>query len=65
MSARPDEFELAAIAAAYAIVMRARRAVEVPQTWSVWRRAARIGHIQPEDARSASRRSAWRADGMR
>ncbi len=65
MSVPPDEFELAAIAAAYAIVMRARRAVEIPQARSGWRRSGRIALVEPEDARSAARRSAWRAAGAR
>ncbi len=49
MTDRPDDAELAAIAAAYAIVLRARAAAApaVPPPEPRWRRAARIGVRRP------------------
>jgi hypothetical protein len=54
--------ELAAIAAAYAIVMRARAAASSPALAPpAWRLAARIELATAPEARTAARRSAWRA----
>ncbi len=62
MNGRQDEEELAAIAAAYAIVTRARAvteraAPEVPR----WRLAGRIAIEDAPAARERARRSAWRS----
>ena len=60
MNDRPDEAALAAIAAAYLIVVRARSAAAPPAT-PPWRLAARIELDDASSARVAARRSAWRA----
>ncbi len=61
MSAEPGDDELAAIAAAYAIVVRARRPADAaPSSVSRWRLAGRVEPDGAAAARSNGRRSAWR-----
>ena len=61
MNDRPDEATLAAIAAAYAIVVRARITATPPPAVPRWRLAARVELDDAWSARVAARRSAWRA----
>jgi hypothetical protein len=62
VSAEPGDDELAAIAAAYAIVVGARRPADAaPPSVSRWRRAGRVDPAGAPAARGNGRRSAWRA----
>jgi hypothetical protein len=61
MSAEPGPAELAAIAAAYAIVRRLRDERPPAPVTPRWRLAARIALADAPNARAAARRSPWRA----
>jgi len=61
VSAEPGDDELAAIAAAYAIVQRVRMVTTAtPPAVPRWRLAARVELDGAPAARVAGRRSAWR-----